>query len=236
MKTSGYSLLECVIALTLSVLLLQAVILFYLNFNRQLTQVAQRYCELSAVESFAQWFRYSIENAGFRGCRRLSTAPSVLSLGTWSLTSANALQTTEKSWQTHFADPQSAKAVLAITNAQVISLKSTQGFAIGDKVLIADCTNAEINRIANISDEKLGLIQPLKLTYSKAEIFLYREETYYLNASRLYRREAEGRAMTLLNHIADLHLSLKEDGVAARVRFQCQTEVATWHFWQAVRL
>ncbi len=235
MKIAGFSLLEYVLALTLSVLLLQAVILFYCGFDKQMQQVNQRACELNAVESFSQWFRQAIENAGFRGCRRLSTAPPVIPFEELSLTEENALQLAPKAWQVRYADPGSAERILAINHPQILLLANTRTFAVGDHVLIADCVSAELNRVVKITNQQLILAAPLKSAFSQAEVFLYRDEYYFLKAATLLRREG-GRTQTLIKNIQALLLEKTQEGVSATVHFQCQNQVSRWHFWQEVRI
>ena len=236
MKVEGYSLLECLLALTLSILVLQAVILWYVNFDRQLMQMSQRYCELNAAESFAQWFRYSVENAGFRCCRRLSLSPSVLPFAGLHLTAENAFQLAQTGWQARYADPQTRQAVLAILKAQTLLVKSTRGFAVGDTILLADCANAELNQIKAVGQEKITLSEPLKLPYTQADIYLYREEFFYLQGSTLNRRESHGRVTKLVSAIADLKVTLKDRGVAAKVVFNCQPIASSWYFWQGMQV
>lgn len=232
----GFSLLECLLALTLSVVLLQSVLVFFTGFTHQMQQLAERQCELSAMESFSAWFSHSIRYAGFRGCRRLVNAPVVLPFNDLQLTPETALHIMPQAWQVRYADPQTAAAVLAIKEQRVLYLTDAQAFSVGDPVLIADCTHAELNRMVRCTKQQIELAQPLTFTYEQAEVFVYRDETYFLRANTLFRQDAAGRHSALLKNITALQVVRDEQGVAANISLQCARHVAKWSFREAIDL
>lgn len=208
-RERGATLIELLIAMALSALLISLIITIYLisirntELQKNLSQI-----ESNAKEALAL-FTHEIELAGHRGCARLDFA-----IPNFSPTNRLIGNGTDTLSVKYMAYPT---VNLLHQYKQALDINAAIQFKENDKLIIADCEQAEIFTVKSVqiwADKKtLYLWTPLQHTYSAhAEIGKFRERTFYIAPSKrthentLYLQE-DGKHIELINGIRQLTFS-----------------------------
>lgn len=199
----GFSLIELLIAVTLSLLLLDGVVALYSSFKQHYHYAESLASIQENMRAISQIFYTELATAGYLGCGKLSSYYSVIhdnnSNMQWSVQGYDATTATQV-----FALPSSGKASVA-ANTDVIAISKAQEivadvllmgdlssvlvsdyptFKVNDIVIISDCTKATIFQIKTIAQTSVGQqIYPYQLSnsYEKpAQISRLINRLYYI--------------------------------------------------------
>lgn len=230
----GLTLIELLIAMTLSAFILDGVIQTFLG-ARQSYRVQEGLSRLQENGRYAiEFIDRDVRMAGFRGCNaRLSLAGANNHLAAAYITdfdtSLQAFEATGGGW-TPAIDPsinapdpgsdiitvrrasESGHNVTAhATAASNITLDSTAGLTVGDNVLIADCSHAEVFSITAIAGNIISHGGVLANSYPTGEVFPIATTSYYVKGSSLYRKVGGNAAQELIEQIENMQILYGED-------------------------
>lgn len=199
----GFSLIELIVAISLSLLLFNGVVALYSSFKRHYNYAETFASVQENARIITQIFYTELATAGYVGCGKLSPYFSVIhdtnSNLQWSIQGYDAATATQV-----FSLPSSGKAsvapntdVILITKAQEVVadvlqmddlnsvlVNSYPSFKNNDIVIISDCTKANIFQIKNISQANANQqIYPYQLSalYEKhAQVSRWINRIYYV--------------------------------------------------------
>lgn len=178
----GVTLLELMLAMSMSLMLVSSVMVIYLTLqkNHQLLSAMNELQESSRTA--AQLLREHIQVAGYSGCARREDKISRM-IGT------------DETLTTSQAGTQSAEVSFSDSMQVIVAAKPS--FNAGDSAFISDCQAAEIFSIKKVlhlanGSQKLLLLQPLKHSYAAhAEVSHWNELTYFVKKTLRFRQKGE---------------------------------------------
>ena len=200
-SSSGFSLLELLLTVALSVGLVAACLQGYTSFyqhqqavNAQLTMMQQGLLALSSI-------RQTVLNAGLQGCRRILALPSVTGTA-----DHLHIHTVAPSYDTLLSDAFSDQ--LMVTNRQ--------HFRSGQSIILNDCSHAVLATIVAVTkqgeQQQLQLAAPLPAPFlAGTEVSQWQHWQYYVNVTgqgnkALYLKEGEHPAQAVVDGIESIGL------------------------------
>lgn len=181
----GFSLIEMMVALLLSLLSLSALLEMYATSQRNLLLQSQ----MQAVSENAQAASYlimtEIHRAGYIGCARLTPDFPMHGVGPFNLTPTNKLIAESNRFTVKYAATPEAELVRPMSDDLNLTVNETVRFTAGDWVVISDCQHAEIFRVqqaaSNHHQQYLVASAPLQNQYDQhARISHFVSQTYYI--------------------------------------------------------
>lgn len=217
---TGYSLVEFLIALSLSSLIIMVLMQqyavvkrYYFSSNKEV----QLYQELIWIRSLLQ---RSIHNAGFTPCANIDTLISMDHQQQKPLQSFIA----ETDLSLSHMDESYLSATL-LSN-EYLQVKSTETFKEKDWLVFADCFHAERQQIRAISFDASGsilqLAHPLTFPYQK-QLYVGKwiQERYFVRENKLGKRILYyhyNKNEALSENVRELQISLQNDLVSVLLR------------------
>lgn len=230
-KNQGTSLLELMLALALSILLINVVIELYLSADKiNLLQNAMLFIEENQQMTH-DIFKKALHLTGFIGCAKLSNDFPIVSYPPYYLTATNkitpytidSMKPATEAMTIRSASQISSK-LIAIKNKTNLEIMANQTFNIGNIALIANCQYAELFKIKNIFPLKNNILQietelPLQYEYSEdSEIMHFEVNSYFIAKTNrttalnkpiyaLYKIDITGKKSELVEGVDNLHIS-----------------------------
>ncbi|WP_198265799.1 PilW family protein [sulfur-oxidizing endosymbiont of Gigantopelta aegis] len=193
----GLSLIEIMIAMTISLILLAGVGQIYIS-NKQTYRVTEAMSRMQENARFAIGFMTrSIRGADHWGCagRWDNVADAgflVAGYGGGTATeSSPGLSAQDDQPVTGLVDSDTIRLISASEDASsVVSasgssivMDDASGFAVGDDIMINNCKSAQITSITNVSGNTLTIADALKQSYTIASVHKLQQTTYALGVS-----------------------------------------------------
>jgi len=189
------SLMELLLAMSLSLLILILLTSVYLMLAQQRQQQVDLIIVQDNLRTALQILRSDIQAAGYSGCAR--SYPD-FSWGSTPILHLNQTQTVVQLW---YRDYQ-ADAVLELSKqTNHLEVSSEVKMNPNDMVLISDCRHAELFQVIHVSEksgrQKLVSSLPLKYAYGEdAELGLMKLNTYSVEETG--RHDAQGQSIRAL--------------------------------------
>jgi type IV pilus assembly protein PilW len=172
LKTGGFSLVELMVAMTISLIILAAVSTVFVS-SKKTYSTQDRLARLQENARFAmQFITRDIRLAGYAGCvntlipkttyfNQVNTSASLIPRPDIPLAGTDS---TTDSVTISFVDPVTAASLNADMSGETsdITTTSTSGIAKGDVVLIADCTTADLFQVSDITTDAVTHITTIK--------------------------------------------------------------------------
>ncbi|EKD70177.1 MAG: hypothetical protein ACD_46C00611G0002 [uncultured bacterium] len=212
---NGFSLIEALMVVALSVLMTATVLEIYLSSVR-----AFHYIELIArisqrASSTLEILSGEIKKAGYIGCARLSPDLQVRPLENDTLTIANRISGTDN--EITIRKMSQKTAFLEKTNDDLSSVTVTSNikFSSGDMVIIADCHGAEFAEINHVSltngRQKLHFSSALHKNYLPGtEVGHYEIQHFFLKPSKhqsLFYEDIHKQKYAILSDVLNIHFT-----------------------------
>jgi len=242
----GLTLLELLIAMSLGVFLLAGVTQSFLS-ARQTYRVQEGLSRIIENGRYAiEFIDRDVRMAGYRGCNgSLSLAgannhlTSPTSFENDFETSFQGFEASSTAWtptiDPTIIEPEPGSDIITVRRADEtghsvtahtstsgdITLANTTGLEVGDKVLIADCNNADVFQISNLSGTDITPNATLSATYppplSHAEVYPITTTSYYIRTrtdqpvASLYRKIGTSDAEELIEGVEGLQIEYGVD-------------------------
>jgi len=189
-NSTGLTLLELLVALTLSLCIVAMLISIYVASQKNLFMHEAVLTIADNARISNEFLSRDIRVAGLYGCVTLSAQP-------------NSLEGTSRSLTLRHAS-QLSGSVLQYKESQIV-VSTKPRFQPQDKIIISDCRHGEIMLIQAVTQNKnyqiLSLASPLKNHYDDSvEVSVFEEKTYLLeNTRRVDRRGKKIKALYVKN-------------------------------------
>lgn len=217
--SDGVTLLEMMIAITISMLLILLLTSVYINMHHVLAgQRAMKLHQNNALK-LIDMIREEVAMAGHIGCARLSSSFNVYPLPPYVLTNENDLVINTKNITVRYQAFPSVALLRDMHGRTMLATDASVRYRPGEVMLISDCTHAEIFQAGVVvMRNNMQIIyptMPLKYQYHKfSELGLLVMRQYYLGHDHtLMRRELDGRHVVLMTGVEDLIFARDEDGI-----------------------
>lgn len=208
----GFGLIELMISMALSCLLMALLVALFFS-SRQHYDIAQTIMQRQSDRQLVnELLRNSIRGAGFTPCRgltHLQTHGQAMTAVRLNVGEHKALELSRmgEPWY----------KVATIINPSGLQLETTAGWAVGQRLLLADCFHAEVVTVAHSDRTRVYLERPTRFSYSGTSYLgPWLQERFYTrlnsdNAQALYyeTRHAE----ELSEHVTRLNASLSQTGL-----------------------
>lgn len=200
----GFSLLEMVISLSIAMLLLVAVAQIGVFVGQLWLQQEASMNRVEALNVAYAWMGRDIESAGYFGCLkqglRHNWEDPLHLLMSSELAFSGAVMTLQ------YMSPETSALISKISPYEWV-VNNSLAFAEGDEIVIENCTNIAINRIATLShqgdDVLLVLEAPIFSDFEDSAFVGYlRQRDYQIKTTS--RKAATGEAITSL-YVLDHH-------------------------------
>lgn len=194
--TRGFTLVEILIAMTISLLLMGLLLEIFLASRRSF----QLQCALLEIEENArkaiEILTSEIQKAGMIGCARLSQDFPIVPFGPFTITVDNKLSGNSSEITIRYAEFNAAVLIKNMHNQINLTLNKSIHFAKQDILLIADCTQAELFQVERIilGADKQNLIASTALhhRYEKnAEISRFVINKFFIAKTRRVNQEGK---------------------------------------------
>jgi type II secretory pathway pseudopilin PulG len=263
-KNCGYTLLEVMMSIGLSITIMALVLPQYLIFNQQFLWIHDQLTIQKKAERLMILLRDQIHLAGYLGCTKLTNEFPLLN-GKDLLNVDNRLQVTS---QNHLIIRGMTDAVTLLNDGKIgsktLTVSYTKNLKPHVKMIITDCLHGEIIEAQSLKHHKEKLIimlnQPLQSHYAAgASLGLLRIEDFYLalnhkSESSLFMRESDGVTRELIPGVDSwtFHLSEKYqnqhynqtpnhvkawrqvDGITIDFTLKINTLMRMWHLYVAL--
>lgn len=149
-RTNGFSLIEVMLTLFLTLFLITTLTHLYLQHHRNFLQ-QQRYLAISASAiKVISLLQDEINLAGQVGCARLSRQFTVKPYQNYTLTADNSLMVSKHALSIRYQSYPTATLVRERENKRTLILEPGVSFDRDQLLVISDCTHAEIFRVKSI--------------------------------------------------------------------------------------
>lgn len=232
-KTQGFSLIELLIALTISLLILIITTTIFLAVQNNLCLQNEMSYLQENIRLATQLLTSDIRMAGYIGCPKLTDGFPIKQFQSVELNPRNKITATNNSVTVRHASVMHANLTQPIYNHSEIFLTPEPRFKAGDILLITDCKNAEIFQVNKVlikdKEQKLLTTKPLAMEYEKyAEVSLLEINNYFIDKTdrqsvtgqtiyALYKRNIKGRKTELIENINSMHVNLSNNGVGVEI-------------------
>ncbi len=252
----GITLIELMLALSLSIFLISLLFEIYLIAeNSQLTQAAL----ISLQENeqiLSQLVLRHIRMAGYAGCEKLADDFPFYNHLTEKVSLSNKIQLSQQSGVTLWhAGIESALLIKPMRGFATFYATANPPFAIGDKLIISDCKTADLFSIKQISIlsngiQKIVTTVPLNKLYAEnAEVREFVWESFFVSDTgrldlqqkpvyALFMRGQDDRKTELVEGVTSMQVELDqmENGAAVvGVAFAFTILNKTWHTYVSLR-
>ncbi len=237
-KIKGVVLIELLIAALLGAMIIIFLMQMYLASARseQLQQALQQ-IQMNGKNAAAMLLT-AVQRTGQIGCMQLGADYPKLVYQTDTLTAQNKLMGNDEMFTVRGMEYLSTATASAKNNVVLLAAKN-QAIKSEQLLVIADCQHAELLKIANVSDQRLQTVNPLKNNYENdAEIgrfviekyFIAKTNRFYSNGEAvyaLYREDNNEGKMELVEGIQQMKINyvLKKGGTLSEV---AAAQVGDW--------
>lgn len=163
LKTAGFTLVELMVAITISLIILAAVSSLFVGSKKTYT-TQDRLARVQENGRFAmQFITRDLRMAGYTGCLNKlilnTTYFNQLNLATATTPDVPIAATTTTTTDTitiSFVEPMSLvglNADMASPSADIVTSTATSGISKGDMIIIADCSTADLFQVTDISTD-----------------------------------------------------------------------------------
>ncbi len=160
LKTAGFTLVELMVAITISLIILAAVSSLFVSSKKTYT-TQDRLARVQENGRFAmQFITRDLRMAGYTGCLNkliLNTTyfnQSNTTVTTPDVPIAATTATTTDTITISFVEPMSLASLnadMSSPNADIVTSTETSGIAKGDMLIISDCSSADLFQVTDIS-------------------------------------------------------------------------------------
>ncbi len=213
MKIAGFSLVEMMVALTISLILSALLLNHYVDANGALSMQTSMYHLQEVVNISNDVITQEIQQAGYIGCAKLAPGFPIRHYQQYSLTYANQLMVTGESIISRHASSLHAALLSISADKKSLYVSDNISFKPNDILIISDCQHAEIFKVKNIfhlnQQIKVETIAPLDGDFS------VNTEVAYFESNRLFLKKLSKNKKALF--IEDVNLFHRQitEGVEA---------------------
>jgi type IV pilus assembly protein PilW len=208
-KITGMTLIELMLAITISMLILSMLTTIYLVTKKNdSAQIAVSNIQENARIAM-HWLHGNIRTAGYLGCAKLTDDFPIINYPPYELTRENKISSSGSDTITiRGASISSATLVTSMRGYATLYVSGKPHFSEGDVLLISDCRSAEIflvKKAAVISQgiQKITTKEPLHTQYQQyAEVSQFESNTYFVGKTN--RQSADGSPIYAL-YIEDIY-------------------------------
>lgn len=170
-STSGLTLIELMLALTLSTIILSTLIAVYLSSEKNF----QTQNSLSTIQENArtiiQLLKTNIHNAGYIGCAKLKDNFFIKNYADYALNAKNKIVITNNAITIRHMSIEHDYVTATMQDYSTLSVSSAYPFYQNDILLISDCKKAEIFQVKNSyitkQEQIITTTEPLSFFYEK---------------------------------------------------------------------
>lgn len=208
-RTKGLSLLEVLLALSMSLFLIATLTHLYLQHHRSFLQ-QQRYLDVSeSALKVIGLLQDEINMAGHVGCARLSADFHVRSYQGNTITIDNSLVVSANELSVRYQSYPTAILLRGNETNRSLLVGADVRFSANQLLLIADCVHAEIFSVKSInvagSNQRIAMKDPLFYRYAAGAEIGHLVIRSYMTTDHLLRIENNGRHEIIQSNIQQLH-------------------------------
>lgn len=200
----GFSLLEMLLALALSLVLFSALTGIYVTVKKNVFMQAYLQETQENEREVSLWLRSGIETAGYAYCMILP----------------HRIQGTDKDVTIYKSSLHAVSLYMPMRTHSILFAMNNLSFNVGDELLISDCFSYEVIRIQSLAKLQQGLLKitsmkPLNRLYG-LEAYLGTYEIYRYYVSKTTRKTKKNHAIYALYRVGSDHRPLElVEGVSA---------------------
>jgi type IV pilus assembly protein PilW len=195
-RNAGFVLTELIIATTLGLLLLSALIEVYLSTQRSIQLQVALYQNQQRAKEVIDFLSSEISKAGYVGCAYLTDDFPVTPYLSYSLSANNKLSGHgDASITVRYMEFPGADVLVPMRNSSTLFINAAIRFMKGDILVISDCNQAEIFEVGQISMvegmQKIQPKMPLRHLFNRyAEVGRLQVNNFYV--AKTNRRYPDG--------------------------------------------
>lgn len=227
---SGVMLIELMIALTISFVVMAALVEMYLSNQKSYKlQTALSDIQFNAKSAIA-FLAADIQAAGRIGCARLSADFPLESATSYTMTLKNKLTVINANLSVRHAEQVTGRLKEAMQQPTILQVETRENYQVGDILVIADCNKAEIFKIAHVSNshglKRITSTEPLHDLYDQhAEIARFSINEYSVEKTQqknvegspiyaLFKRDIKHQKIKVATNLSNLqmHFTVQSDG------------------------
>lgn len=229
-KMYGFSLIELMLALTISMAVISMISTIYLaaqkNFSLQ--------SELSDIHENAyiaiELLNSDIRKAGYIGCAKLTEDFPLKNFFQYGMNLKNKISSTQNEISVRHAGRHHANLIEPMQDYSKLSVTAQPRFSEGDILIISDCTAAEIFKVGHVFNTKeiqqITPSEPLSNLYDKnAEVSQFEVNTYFIGETdrqrrsgepifALFKKDIHDQKSELVEGVNAMNIKLVENGVS----------------------
>lgn len=232
-STSGLTLIEVILALTLSLLILSIVSVIYLSAEKSF----QMQISLSAIQENMRTafmlLKNEIQMAGYIGCAKLTDEFPIRNLGQYSITNQNKISIEKNSITIRHASIDHANLIKNMQGNSTLYVTAKPRFEESEILLISDCQSAEIFQVKTVSHilggQKMTSSRALLRKYEKnAEISKLDINRYFISDTyrqqkkplyALFLHDINGRAFEIIESVDTLNVKVNQNIIEMDAQF-----------------
>lgn len=246
-QEKGFSLIELLLALTLSLLILSIISTIYLMTQRQLRSLLALNKLQQTIHLLSEIFHSEIHQAGYIGCPKLTENFPFKTFSPYDFTSQNKFVATTHSLTTRSASAVHNNLIQPMTSLSVLYVFPEPVFSKGDILIISSCQRAELlevkQSVVSQGRQIIRIKKPLHNLYDKeAELAQLEINTFYIeNTGRqtdqgqsvwaLYRQDRKGQTLELVEGVQDLTIRPEKEGVELDFVLTAPPLTKSWHMY-----
>lgn len=213
MKTAGFTMIELMVALTISLILSTLLFNYYVDAAGTLSMQSSMYHLQEVANISNDAIINEIQQAGYIGCAKLTASFPVKSFQDYSFTLSNKLIVTDTQIISRHASIMNAELINFSDDNKTLYVSDNMPFKPDDILIISDCHHAEIFKVKTI----FHLHQQLKIesTASLDSHFDVGAEVAYFEINQLFLKKINKNKKALF--LEDINYSRRQiaDGVEA---------------------
>lgn len=207
MRESGATLLECLVALSISLLLIGLLVKLYDRYVVASHQVGDIAAAVTAINQAKYLIKHEIKRAGYLGCAKLSSEYPIVNHTTYAFTYRNQLQGDARHLVVRHAAFPSSTLIKPMHRLDQAVIGEYGNYKAGDIVIVTSCDHSDIVEVASQVNHTIRFMHFLSGLYEAgSELSKLEENTFYIDeSSDLMMRDIHHKHHRMLTGIDELH-------------------------------
>jgi len=211
LATQGMALLECMIAISLALIIISVVFNVYIGVQKNFTiQTSLNKIQFTARQVNDILVK-EIHQAGYIGCAHFSANFPLVSYQNHDLTEVNKLVITGHAFMVRHASVENSELIADMRDFSTFIVDTHVPYRAGDVLMVSDCRHAEIIKVNRIhyrgGDEWIETERPLTQLFIKhAEVSRFEENYFFVQGSGLYKQTRQGQRIKLVDGVKSMRI------------------------------
>ena len=228
----GFTLLETILALSLSAMIVGLSFKLYLLHFKDLTQVSEQLSIQENTEMTLTALKNEIKQAGYIGCAKLSEGFPVFSNTAYTISRNNQLVFTDHSLISRHADLSHNTVLANMETRDAVISENNVLFKPGEVLIISDCQKAEIFTVDHLSAHRdyqiITPVQPFHFLFNRnAEISQLVINYLFVNQDHLILENIAHRQFKIAEWIHVIHFDLSQPWITVTLQIGKQAPYTT---------